>query len=163
MIIHKASAESAKTANTAFLAFAAIRHCSPCWHKMIARAWQVGHSSPDDQQQARTGYRDAIEKVMMMNWPASRPWVWGDEWYSGSNEADGQRFFVNPCYIPTNWRPRGFPILYPIPRSVGERDRSPPLSTGYWPAFVSVFMFISTNQSGRAYHLLTDPCCSDHV
>ena len=47
MIDHSQSVSSSvQKPRTPSIAFAAIRHCCPCWHKMIARAWQVSHAIP---------------------------------------------------------------------------------------------------------------------
>ena len=137
MIDHSQSVSSSvQKPRTPSIAFAAIRHCCPCWHKMIARAWQVSHAIP--------GWCVTGE-----DWLLQRRESKDDELASQPTMSLGRRMIQ---WMEWRW-PRGVPILYPIPRSVGERDR-----LHYWPAFVSVF--ISSNQSWQ--HLLADHC-SDHV
>ena len=155
MIDHSQSVSSSvQKPRTPSIAFAAIRHCCPCWHKMIARAWQVSHAIPgwcvtgeDWLLQRRESKDDELASQPTMS--LGRRMIQWMEWRwpatdSSSIHATSQ---LTGDLV-------GFQFFIPF---LGWWTWSPPLSMG-WPAFVSVF--ISSNQSWQ--HLLADHC-SDHV
>jgi len=149
MIDHSQSvSRSVQKPRTPSIAFAAIRHCSPCWHKMIARAWQVSHASPgwcvtgeDWLLQRRESKDDELASQPTMS--LGRRMIQWMEWRCMASD----RFQLTGDLV-------GFQFFIPF---LGWWTWSPPLSMG-WPAFVSVF--ISSNQSWQ--HLLADHC-SGHV
>ena len=136
MIDHSQSVSSSvQKPRTPSMAFAAIRHCCPCWHKMIARAWQVSHAIPgwcvtgeDWLLQRRESKDDELASQPTMS--LGRRMIQWMEWRCMASD----RFQRTGDLV-------GFQFFIPF---LGWWTWSPTLSMG-WPAFVSVFISSAIN------------------
>jgi hypothetical protein len=159
MIIGKASAESAKTANTQQHNYSFCCNqtlFSLLAHKMIARAWQVSHASPGDayvwsatgedrlQRGESKGDDELARDSRRPTMSLGRRMIQWMEWRCMASD----RFQITGDLV-------GFQFFIPF---LGWWTWSPPLSMG-WPAFVSVFI----SSAIKSWHHLLADHCSGHV
>ena len=145
MIIGKASAESAKTANTQQHNYSFCCNqtlFSLLAHKMIARAWQVSHASPGDayvwsatgedrlQRGESKGDDELARDIRRPTMSLGRRMIQWMEWRCMASD----RFQLTGDLV-------GFQFFIPF---LSWWTWSPPLSMG-WPAFVSVFISSAIN------------------